>query len=238
MTDSNPGGAAVRPVVLAGLFLVLYGNVGSLLIGSATPAGWWPNVPLGILLGCLALLWGRWRFHISSAQLGVAPQGLARSALVGLVVATGIAVVAVLGLRFPPVVGHAVEYAPLGGLSREALVLRTFLWMPLDTVIPEELAFRGVLLARLLVCCSRVRAVVVSALLFAGWHGVVVIRTIASTNLQSDSFLAVIGVAGAFVAVFVGGLLFAWIRVATGHLAGPVVAHWAFNAVVLLFLGA
>ena len=222
-------------MLVTGVFLVAYGNLGSLLVGSATPPGWWPNVPLGILLGCLALLWG-WSSHLTSSQLGVARGRLLRSALVGMFVAIGIAVSAVLVLRFPPVLGHPVEYAPLGALSREALVRRTFLWMPLDTVIPEELAFRGVLLALLLIHCSRVRAVVVCALVFVGWHAVIVTRTIASTNLQADGLITILGLMGAFAAVFVGGLVFVWIRLATHHLAGPVVAHWTFNAVVLLGL--
>ena len=52
---------------VTGVFLVAYGNLGSLLVGSATPPGWWPNVPLEILLGCLALLWG-WSSHLSASQ--------------------------------------------------------------------------------------------------------------------------------------------------------------------------
>ncbi len=225
----------VRRAFITGLFLVAYGNAVSLLLGTvATPDGWWPNVPLGLLLGCLALLWG-WRSErLTAAQLGLAPGHVLRSASVGLVVAIGVAVPSLVFLRFPPLVGHAVEYAPVGALSTAALLWRAFLWMPLDTVIPEELAFRGVLLAMLVLRCSRVRAAVASALVFAAWHGVIVSRTIAATNLQSDRVLAGLGLTGAFAAVFVGGMLFAWIRLATGHLAGAVVAHWTFNAVVLL----
>jgi membrane protease YdiL (CAAX protease family) len=76
-----------------------------------------------------------------------------------------------------------------------------------------------------------------SAAAFTGWHGVIVSRTVASTNLQAEPLLATLGLLGAFVAVGVGGALFAWLRLATGHLAGSVVAHWAFNAVLLLGLG-
>jgi membrane protease YdiL (CAAX protease family) len=36
--------------------------------------------------------------------------------------------------------------------------------------------------------------------------------------------------------VLIGGVLFAVVRLATGHLVGSIVAHWAFNAVLLLGL--
>ncbi len=219
------------------LFLVVYGNAGSLVVGTATPDGWWPGVPLGILLTCITLVWA-WRIPLTAGQLGLASGRLLRSALLGLVVASGVGGLALLVLRFPPLMGQPVEYAPLGSLSKEAVLWRTFIWMPLDTVIPEELAFRGVLLGMLLTRYSRVRAVVVAALVFAAWHGVIVSHTLASTNLQSSMLLASLGVIGAFGAVFIGGVLFAWIRLRTDHLAGSVVAHWAFNAVVLVGLGA
>ena len=214
-----------------------FGNVGSLVVGTATPDGWWPGVPLGILLTWVALAWA-WRSRLTADQLGLAPGHLLRSALLGLVIAVGVAALALLLLRFPPLLGQPVEYAPLGSLSKEAVLWRTFIWMPLDTVIPEELAFRGVLLAMLLTRYSRIRAVVVAALVFAAWHGVVVSHTLASTNLQSNTLLVSLGLIGAFTAVFMGGVVFAWIRSATDHLAGSIVAHWAFNAVVLLGLAA
>jgi hypothetical protein len=142
-----------------------------------------------------------------------------------------------LFLQFPPLVGHAVEYAPLASLSREALLWRALVWMPLDTAIPEEVAFRGVLLASLRRRWSELPAVLVSAAVFASWHGVIVSRTVALTNLQSEPVLAMLGLFGAFLAVCVGGVLFAWLRLATGHLAGSIIAHWAFNTVLLLGLG-
>ena len=63
-------------------------------------------------------------------------------------------------------------------------------------------------------------------------------RTVALTNLQADPLLVIVGMAGAFAAVFVGGILFAALRLATGHLAGSIVAHWAFNAALLVGLNA
>jgi tRNA pseudouridine32 synthase/23S rRNA pseudouridine746 synthase len=218
------------------LFLVAYGNVASLVLGTATPAGGWPGVVLGLLLLTAVLTWRRSGPPLSATELGLTRRGWRRSAALGLLLALGVAVPAVLFLRFPPLVGQPVEYAPLGSLSREALLWRACVWMPLDTAIPEEVAFRGVLLATLRRRCADVRAALISAAVFTAWHGVIVSRTVALTNLQAEPLLATLGLLGAFLAVSVGGLLFAWLRLSTGHLAGSVVAHWAFNAVLLLGL--
>ena len=225
-----------RAVILC-LFLAAYGNIASLVLGTATPAGSWSGVLLGVLLVGLVLIWGRWSDQLTATELGLTPRRLVRSAGLGLLVALGAAVPALLFLRFPPLVGQAVEYAPLASLSPEALLWRAFVWMPLDTAIPEEVAFRGVLLASLRRRWSELPAVLVSATVFTSWHGVIVSRTVALTNLQSEPRLAMLGLLGALLAVGVGGVLFAWLRLATGHLAGSIVAHWAFNAVLLLSLG-
>jgi uncharacterized protein len=225
-----------RTVVLA-LSLVAYGNTASLLLGTTMPAGGWPGVVVGALLLGLVLGWGWWSERLTRPELGLVRRHALRAAGLGLLVALATALPALLFLYFPPLVGQAVEYAPLRSLSREALLLRAFVWMPLDTAIPEEVAFRGVLLASLRRHMSDVPAALTSAVVFTAWHGVVVTRTVALTNLQAQPLLLTLGLLGAVLAIWVGGLLFAWLRLATGQLAGSVVAHWAFNALLLFGLG-
>jgi tRNA pseudouridine32 synthase/23S rRNA pseudouridine746 synthase len=225
----------LRTVAL-GVFLAAYGNSATLIAGNAVAtdgSGVGLALPLlGVMLG-----WARFGDRLTARELGLSWNAFIPSAGFGLLLALGAALPALLFLRFPPLVGHAVEYSPLGSLSHEALVWRAFVWMPLDTAIPEEIAFRGVFLAALRRRLADLPAVLISAAVFAAWHGVIVTRTIALTNLQAESLLTILGVAGAFIAIAAGGVLFAWLRLATGHLAGSMVAHWAFNAVVLLGLG-
>src|SRR5205823_2356873 len=189
----------LRAVAL-GLFLAAYGNVASLVLGTAAPAGGWSGVLVGVLLLGLVLTWGRWTERLTAAELGLTPRFL-RSAGVGLLVALGTALPALLFLRFPPVVGQAVEYTPLGSLSREALLWRALFWMPLDTAIPEEVAFRSVLLATLRRRLAAVPAVLVSAVVFTAWHCVIVSRTVALTNLHAEPLLATLGLLGGLLAV-------------------------------------
>jgi CAAX protease family protein len=173
---------------------------------------------------------------LSAAELGLSLSGLVRGAAVGLVIALVAGVAALLFLRFPPLVGGPIIYAPLTDIPPMSLLARIAVWMPLDTVLPEELAFRGALLAELRRHTTWMRASAISAAVFVMWHVVVVARTLAQTNLRDDLPLLVLGLAGAFGAVFVGGLLFAVLRTATGSLAASVLAHWGFNAVLLLGL--
>jgi uncharacterized protein len=218
------------------LFLAAYGNVATLIVGTAIPIGW-SGLGLSLVLLGAVLVWARFVDRLTPMELGLTGHHVVRSVRMGLLVALSAALPSLLFLRFPPLVGQSIAYSPLASLSPDALLWRAFVWMPLDTAIPEEIAFRGVLLASLRRRLAYRAAVVVSAAIFMAWHGVVVSRTVALTNLHTEPLLAALGLVGAFVAIGCGGVLFAWLRLATGHLAGSVVAHWAFNASLLLGLG-
>ena len=191
---------------------------------------------MGVVLSVTALVWAFSGANLSPAELGLSGPRVLKSGGIGLLVAIGSALPALLFLRFPPLVGGSVEYSPLADMSPLALLLRIALWMPLDTVVPEELAFRGVLLAELLRRTSPLRATLLSAAVFVVWHAVVVTRTLSLTNLRDRPLLLSMGLVLAFAAVFFGGVLFAALRIRTGHMAASVLAHWGFNSLVLLGL--
>jgi membrane protease YdiL (CAAX protease family) len=65
---------------------------------------------------------------------------------------------------------------------------------------------------------------------------VIVGRTLGLTNLVEQPLFTALGFAGALIAVFIGGVLFGWLRVKTGHLAGSLAAHWGFNTGLLVGL--
>jgi uncharacterized protein len=217
--------------------LIAFGNFMAWLVGTATPVSGWPGAFMGALLMLATLLWALRVRRLSPAELGLSVSGLVRGAVVGLVIALAAGTAALLFLRFPPLVGGPVVYAPLTDIPPMSLVARIALWMPLDTVLPEELAFRGALLAELRRHTTWMRASFISAAVFVMWHVVVVARTLAQTNLSDDLPLLILGLVGAFGAVFVGGLLFAVLRIGTGSLAASVLAHWEFNALLLVGLG-
>lgn len=219
-----------------GLALVAYGNLASLALGTtAVPSGGWIGATLGVVIAAASLLWSRAR-RLDLEDLGLRPDTALRGALVGLGVALAVAVPSLLVLRFPPLLGEPVRYAPLASMALADLGLRVAVTMPLDTVLPEELAFRGVLLGALARTRGTVAAALLSALAFAAWHLVIVQATLARTNLAENALFAALGLVGAFAAVFAGGVVFAVLRVATRSLAAPLAAHWAFNAAILVGL--
>ena len=120
------------------------------------------------------------------------------------------------------------------------------LWV--DTVIPEELAFRGALLLTLdgqrldtssapidrqpywdawaQVLRAAVRpAVVVSSLAFAAWHVVVVIN---------DGVPDAATIVSKLLVIAVGGMLFGGLRLVGRNLLAPIVGHWLFDMVAMI----
>jgi hypothetical protein len=85
-----------------------------------------------------------------------------------------------------------VTYPPAEAIATSDLAWRVFVTMPIDTVIPEEVAFRGLLLAVLLRRYAVVPAVLLSSLAFTLWHVVIVARTLGHTNLIDDPLYAVL----------------------------------------------
>jgi len=221
-----------NPFVLGG-FLAVYGNLVSIALSTVSPAGGWPGVVLGMVPAVVALFWARHN-GLTFGELGLEQKSALRSAAIGLLLAAGLAAVSVVLLRMPPTLVQPVAYNPLNALPLEAVLWRAFFWMPLDTAIPEEISFRGALLSGLRRDFAVRRAVIISAVTFTLWHIVIVVRTLLATNLSAEPLLFGLGLAGALGAIFVGGVVFALLRLRTGNLAGSIVMHWAFNAILLL----
>jgi uncharacterized protein len=216
----------------AAVLLPLYGNIVALGQFYALL----PGPGLGIVFGLLPALALVAFARLPLRELGISRCGAGRAGAIGLLVGLGVALPAIVFLFAPPLVGERVTYAPVTTAARDVLWWRAFVWMPLDTALPEEIAFRGVVLGLLLRVVARWPAVVISAVVFTLWHLVVVWRTVALTNLADEPLWLALGLLGSLGAVFVGGLVFAVLRLRTGNLAASITAHWAFNAVLLLGL--
>ncbi len=101
--------------------------------------------------------------------------------------------------------------------------------LPLGTAIPEELAFRGLVLGLLIRKLTPLRATLVTSAIFVAWHVVVQVQTLAVTNF-TNPWQIVPAMGLAFAGLFAGGVIFALLRLRTRNLAGAVVAHWLFDA--------
>lgn len=219
--------------------LVLWGNATSGLLGgtSRLPGGSLEFVVAGVALVVTSIAFAR-ALGLDAAAVGVGRFHFTRGAAVGAGLGLAGASIAVGALRLvaPAIVGQPVEYAPLAQVTEFELARHVAMFLPFGTVIPEELAFRGVLLGGLVRRMRQRDALIVSGAAFALWHLGVAIVTVDATTLGSPSPWFGLAVVVALAVVLIGGSALAWIRLRTRSLATTLAFHWTFNAGLLLGL--
>jgi len=191
-----------------------------------------PDAHVAVGLGLAACL-----LAIARAQgLTAADLGLARSTWrSGL--GWGAAAAALVGVAYALayLVAPVREVFPDG----ESHVGRAALWavlvvVPLGTVLPEELAFRGLLLPLL----GRRHGVLAGALLSSGLFGLWHVLPSLGGGAANAAIADMVGgdavgtVARVMVTVgFTGvaGLVLCWLRLRSGSLLAPMLAHWTVN---------
>jgi uncharacterized protein len=120
-----------------------------------------------------------------------------------------------------------------GGLGPTAL-LTVLVVIPLGTVLPEELAFRGLLLALLGRRYGLLAASLLSSGLFGLWHvlpslgGGTANATMASL-VGADATGTLVRVVITVVFTSLAGVVLCWLRLRSDSLLAPVLAHWAVN---------
>ena len=215
---------AVTVLLMASAELLAHRSSGSLHV--------LPVPVAAVAVTALARRWG-----ISWAELGLARSTWRRGAAYGLAVAgivlLAVAVVAVLPWTRSAFTDDRYDF----GIGHALLVALVFI--PLRTVIAEELVFRGILLAALARLHGMRTAVVASSLLFGLWH------VLSSLHLAQDNQAVAsplgsgvvgqtLGVLGSVLVTTVAGFLFCWLRLRSGSLLAPIGAHWAVNGVGVL----
>ena len=157
--------------------------------------------------------------------------GLGRSTWVtGLLWSLGIvlAVGAVIGdRRRHPRLQHLFADDRITEVSGAETARKALLDIPFGTVLIEEFAFRGVMLALVTSVTTTVWAVVVTSALFGLWHVSPALEMHDSHNATTGrSWITVVG-----TVFFTGlsGVGFAVLRLYTGSLFPPAALHWAAN---------
>ncbi|CAJ1498096.1 CPBP family intramembrane metalloprotease [[Mycobacterium] kokjensenii] len=123
------------------------------------------------------------------------------------------------------------RYATLSGALVASLLV-----IPLQTVIPEELAFRGALHGALHRAWGFRGVAAAGSLLFGLWH-VATSLGLTSSNVGLNhvfggGFLGMLaGVTLAVLATGAAGFVFSWLRRRSGSLLAPIALHWSLNGV-------
>ena len=121
------------------------------------------------------------------------------------------------------------RYATLSGAVVASMVI-----IPLQTVIPEELAFRGVLHGALDRAWGFRGVAAAGSMLFGFWH----IASSLGLTAGNVGFTRVLGggvvgmmagIVGAVLATAAAGFVFTWLRRRSGSLIAPIALHWSLN---------
>jgi len=209
-------------VAVVVVVLVAHNLVGNLLLPSSL------YVPVNLLVAAALLLLAR-ADGISAEELGLDRSALARGATVGLAAFLVVTAVLLLGAAVPST-RRVFADQRAADLAGPAVAYQALVRIPLGTVVLEEVAFRGVLLAALTRATSTSAAVVWSSAVFGLWHIVPTIEALRTNDVDSRF----VGVAAAVVVTAVAGAGFAALRLHSGSLVAPALAHVATNSVALV----
>lgn len=123
------------------------------------------------------------------------------------------------------------HYATVSGALVASMII-----IPLQTVIPEELAFRGVLHGALDRAWGFRGVAAAGSLLFGLWH-ITTSLGLTSSNVGftrlfgGGVFGMLAGVTLAVVATATAGFVFTWLRRRSGSLIAPIALHWSLNGI-------
>ncbi|WP_409437481.1 CPBP family intramembrane glutamic endopeptidase [Mycobacterium sp. SMC-14] len=123
------------------------------------------------------------------------------------------------------------HYATVSGALVASMVV-----IPLQTVIPEELAFRGALHGALHRAWGFRGVAAAGSLLFGLWHVATSLGLTSSnvgfTRILGGGFFGMLaGVTLAVLATGAAGFVFSWLRRRSGSLIAPIALHWSLNGV-------
>jgi membrane protease YdiL (CAAX protease family) len=183
--------------------------------------------PVGglIVAGCTVAL-GLWG-GLDTSTLGLSPRQLRDGLRYGGLAFGAITAIVLIGLVLPPT--REGFHSGRGDISAGELLTKVLITIPLGTVVVEELIFRGAVLGLLLRVLPTWRAALACSVLFGLWH----LPSVVSDN--NHATIEVIGAAvGTFAATFAGGMALCWLRIRSGSLLAPAMAHLATNTVALV----
>ncbi|MEA2972768.1 MAG: protease family protein [Actinomycetota bacterium] len=160
------------------------------------------------------------------AGIGLGDLGLSAAGIGGGLVVGGATLLVVMVAGLVPMTRPLFADRRMAGVGALGTVYRTAVRIPFGTVLVEEMAFRGVLLALAGGLAGTGWAVAVSSALFGLWHVVPVRATLRTNDLAPSP--AVVG--GTVVVLALVGAGLCWLRLLTGGLAAPAIVHASASA--------
>lgn len=190
------------------------------------------NLALTVLL---LVGWTRVPDHgVGLADLGLDRTSLAAGTRWGIGAGLVVAVVVVTGVLLADRIEVIATLLADERAADGSLLRATLLRIPVGTAVFEEVAFRGVLLALAVRVQPSGRAVGASSVVFGLWHVAPTSVTLEINQVAVASLAGAGTIVGAVLVTTVAGAGFSWLRLRSGSLVAPILAHWATNALGLL----
>lgn len=190
-------------------------------------------VAVSLLTAVLALI--AWSARATRADLGLGRADMGAGLRYGAGAFGIVLLVLVVAAAVPAANGFLHDSrAQIGG---GRLLYELGVSIVLLTAIPEEFAFRGVLLGSALRLWGPWRASLITSALFGLWHIAPTLHTMsdnrAVSGLTASTGGQVLLVLGSIAVTFIAGLVFCWLRLRSRSLIAPVMAHVAANGLAL-----
>lgn len=214
-------------VVALGAALVTYSSAAQLI-----PEFNALYVPLSLAATAL-LAFVAWKVGLGAADLGLQRATLRSGLSWGLRAAAVVAVALAVGVAVP-VLHPLFEDERVEGIGWGLLAYRALIRIPLGTALFEEFAFRGVLFGAWAKIAGPLRAAAGSSLVFGVWHVRPAIELLDANGLAVSTAARVSVVAAAVVATAIAGYLFCLLRIRSGSLLAPFIAHTVINSLAIV----
>ena len=190
-------------------------------------------VSIGLLTAALALI--AWSAGATAADLGLGRADVLAGLGYGAAALLAVLLVLLVAAVIPATSGFLHDSR--AQISGGRLLFELGVPIVLLTAIPEEFAFRGVLLGSGCRLWGPWRASLVSSALFGLWHIAPTFGTMTDNQEFRGAAASTVGqallVLGAVAVTFLAGLAFCWLRLRSRSLIAPVMAHAATNGLAL-----
>lgn len=192
-----------------------------------------PLVSGGLLIGVLVLI--AWSAGATLADLGLGRANAGAGVRYGAGAFGLVLLVLIVAAAIPATNGFLHDSR--AQISGGRLIYELGVSIVLLTAIPEEFAFRGVLLGSALRLWGPWRASLITSALFGLWHIAPTLHTM-SDNRSVSGLAASVGgqvllVFGSIAVTSIAGLAFCWLRLRSRSLIAPIMAHIATNGLAL-----
>jgi len=190
-------------------------------------------VPVSLLVAALVLI--AWSTGATRADLGLDPADMPAGVRYGAGAAGIILLVLIMAAVIPAANGFLHDSR--AQISGGRLLYELAVPILLLTAVPEEFAFRGVLLGSALRMWGPWRASLITSALFGLWHVAPTLHTMSDNAAVAGASASLAGqvlvVLGSVAVTFLAGLVFCWLRLRSGSLIAPLMAHVATNGLAL-----